>query len=65
MDIVFIIIFIGFLRIGEIIYLNKKAEDFSTIKALYSDIRINPNSYLIVFYLKRSKTDKIYSSVNI
>ena len=52
MDIVFIIIFAGFLYIGEIIYLNKKAKDFSTTKALYSDIRIAPDGYLIVFYLK-------------
>jgi len=44
--------FIGFLYIGEIIYLNRKAKDFSTIKALYSNVRIAPNSYLIVFYLK-------------
>ena len=49
---VFIIIYTGFLYIKEIIYLNKKAKDFSTIKALYSDIRITPKSYLIVFYLK-------------
>ena len=46
-------------------YLNRKAKDFSIIKALYSDIRITPNSYLMVFYLKWSKTDKTYSSVNI
>ena len=64
-DIVFIIAFIGFLYRKEIIYLNKKVKDFNTIKALYSDIKIAPNSYLIVFYLKRSKIDKIYSSVNI
>ena len=51
-DTAFIIIFIGFLYIGEIIYLNKKAKDFSTTKALYSDIRIAPNGYLIIFYLK-------------
>ena len=51
-NIIFIIAFAGFLYIGEIIYLNKKAKDFSTIKALYSNIRITPNSYLIVFYLK-------------
>jgi len=44
--------FIGFLRIGEIIYPNRKAKDFSTIRALYSDVRIAPNGYLIVFYLK-------------
>jgi hypothetical protein len=48
----FIIVFTGFLYIGEIIYPNRKTKDFSTIKALYSDIRIAPNSYLIVFYLK-------------
>ena len=65
MDTVFIIIFISFLCIGEIIYLNKKAKDFSTIKALYSNIRIAPNGYLIVFYLKQSKIDKIQSGVNI
>ena len=57
--------FAGFLYIGEIIYLNRKAKDFSTIKALRSDIRIAPNSYLIVFYLKQSKIDKTYSGVNI
>ena len=51
-DIIFIIAFAGFLYIGEIIYLNKKVKDFNTIKALYSNIRIAPNSYLIVFYLK-------------
>ena len=64
-DAAFIIIFTGFLYIGKIIYLNRKTKDFSTIKALYSDIRITPNGYLIVFYLKRSKIDKIYNSVNI
>ena len=64
-DAAFIIIFTGFLYIGEIIYLNKKAKDFSTTKALYSDVRIAPNSYSIVFYLKWSKIDKIYSSINI
>ena len=51
-DIAFIIIFAGFLHIKKIIYLNKDTKDFSTTKALYSDIRIAPNSYLIVFYLK-------------
>ena len=61
----FIIVFIGFLYIGEIIYLNRKAKDFSTIKALYSNIRITFNGYLIVFYLKQSKTDKTYNSINI
>ena len=64
-DTVFIIAFMGFLYIGKIIYLNKKAKDFNIIKALYSNIKIAPNSYLIVFYLKQSKTDKIYSSINI
>jgi len=64
-DAVFIMAFIGFLYIGEITYLNRKAKDFSTIKALRSDVRIAPNSYLIVFYLKWSKIDKIYSGVNI
>ena len=52
MDAVFIIAFTGFLYIKEIIYPNKKAKDFNTIKALYSDIRIAPNGHLIVFYLK-------------
>jgi hypothetical protein len=61
----FIIAFIGFLYIKEIIYLNRKVKDFSTIRALYSNIRIAPNGYLIVFYLKQSKIDKIYSGVNI
>jgi hypothetical protein len=51
-DMAFIIVFTGFLYIGEIIYPNKKAKDFSTIKALYSNIRIAPDGYLIVFYLK-------------
>ena len=51
-DIVFIIIFMGFLYIREIIYLNRKVKNFSTIKALYSDIRIAFNGHLIVFYLK-------------
>jgi len=64
-DAAFIIAFIGFLYIGEITYLNRKAKDFSTIRALYSNVRIAPNSYLIVFYLKRSKIDKTYSGVNI
>ena len=62
---VFIIAFMGFLYIGEIICPNRKAKDFSTIRALYNNIRIAPNSYLIVFYLKWSKTDKPYNSVNI
>ena len=61
----FIIAFIGFLHIGEIIYLNRKVKDFSTIKALYSDVRIAPDGYLIVFYLKWSKIDKTYNSINI
>ncbi|OCK89546.1 uncharacterized protein K441DRAFT_583756, partial [Cenococcum geophilum 1.58] len=64
-DAAFTMAFIGFLRIGEIIYLNKKAKDFSTIRALRNNIRIAPNSYLIVFYLKQSKLDKTYSGVNI
>jgi len=64
-DTAFIIAFIGFLRIEEITYLNRKAKDFSTIKALRSDVRIAPNSYLMVFHLKRSKIDKTYSSINI
>ena len=51
-DAVFIMAFIGFLYIGEIIYLNRKVKDFSTIKALCSDVRIAFNGYLIVFYLK-------------
>ena len=64
-DAVFIIIFAGFLYIKEIIYLNRKAKDFSTIRALCSDIRITPNSYLMVFYLKQNKINKTYSGVNI
>ena len=64
-DTLFIIIFTGFLYIEKIIYPNKKTKDFSTTRALYSDIRIAPNSYLIVFYLKRRKINKIYSGVNI
>jgi len=64
-DAVFIMVFTGFLYIGEITYPNRKAKDFSTIRALYNNIRIAPNSYLIVFYLKWSKIDKTYSSVNI
>jgi hypothetical protein len=64
-DTAFIMAFIGFLYIGEITYLNRKAKDFSTIRALYSNIRIAPNGYLIVFYLKWSKIDKTYNSVNI
>ena len=51
-NIIFIITFTGFLYIEEIIYLNRKVKDFSTIKVLCSNIRIAPNSYLIVFYLK-------------
>jgi hypothetical protein len=47
-DIVFIIVFIGFLYIREIIYLNRRVKDFSIIRALYSNIRITPDSYLIV-----------------
>jgi hypothetical protein len=64
-DTVFTIAFTGFLRIGEITYLNRKAKDFSTTRALRSDIRIAPNGYLIVFYLKRSKIDKTHSGVDI
>ncbi|OCK91095.1 uncharacterized protein K441DRAFT_575875, partial [Cenococcum geophilum 1.58] len=62
-DAVFTIASTGFLRIGEITYPNRKAKDFSTTRALYNNIRIAPNSYLIVFYLKRSKIDKTYSSI--
>ena len=51
-NIVFTIVFAGFLYIGEIIYPNRKAKDFNTIRALYNDIRIAPDGYLIVFYLK-------------
>ena len=57
--------FTGFLYIKEIIYPNKKAKNFSTIKALYSNVRIAPNGHSIVFYLKRSKTDKTYNGINI
>jgi len=64
-DAAFTMAFAGFLRIGEITYPNRKAKDFSTTRALRSDVRIAPNGYLMVFYLKRSKTDKTYSGVNI
>jgi hypothetical protein len=64
-NIAFIMVFAGFLYIGEIIYPNRKAKDFSTIRALYNDISIAPNSYLIVFHLKWSKIDKTYSGINI
>jgi hypothetical protein len=64
-DTAFTIAFIGFLYIGEIIYPNRKVKDFSTIRALYSNIRIALNGYLMVFYLKQSKIDKTYSSINI
>jgi hypothetical protein len=57
--------FTGFLYTGEIIYLNRKVKDFSTIRALYNNIRIAPNGYLMVFYLKQSKIDKTHSGVNI
>ena len=50
----FTIAFIGFLYLGEIMYPNKKAKDFSTIKTLYSNIRIAPNGYLIVFQIGRA-----------
>jgi hypothetical protein len=59
------IAFTGFLCIKEIIYLNRKATDFSTTRALYNNIRIAPDGYSMVFCLKRSKTDKTYSSINI
>jgi len=64
-DAAFTMAFAGFLRIGEITYPNRKAKDFSTTKALRSDVRIAPNSHSMVFHLKRSKTDKTHSSVNI
>ena len=51
-DAAFIMAFAGFLYIGEITYPNKKAKNFSTTRALYSDVRIAPNGHLIVFYLK-------------
>jgi len=51
-DTVFIMAFIGFLRIGEITYPNRKAKDFSITRALCNDIRIAPNGYLMVFHLK-------------
>ena len=47
---VFIIVFMGFLYIKEIIYPNRKVKDFSTIRALCTNIRITPNSHLIVFF---------------
>jgi hypothetical protein len=65
MDAAFMIAFAGFLYIGEIIYLNRKAKDFSTTRALYSDVKIALNGYLMVFYLKWSKIDKTYSGVDI
>ena len=46
-------------------YLNRKVKDFSIIKAFYSDVRIAPDGYLMVFYLKQSKIDKTYNGVNI
>ena len=55
----------GFLYIKETIYLNRKVKDFSTIKALYSNIKIAPNGHLMGFHLKQSKTDKIHNSINI
>ena len=61
----FMVAFIGFLYIGEIIYPNRKAKDFSTIKALYSNVRIAPSSHLMVFHLKWSKINKTYSGINI
>ena len=64
-DAVFTIVFIGFLYIEEIIYPNRKVKDFNTTKALRSDVRIAPDGHLMVFYLKQSKIDKIYSGVNI
>jgi hypothetical protein len=64
-DAAFIIAFTGFLYIKKIMYLNRKVKDFSTTKALYNDIRIAPNGYLMVFYLKWSKIDKTYSGVDI
>ena len=51
-NIVFIMAFTGFLYIGEIMYPNRKVKDFSITKALYGNIRIALNGYLIVFYLK-------------
>ena len=64
-DTAFIIAFTGFLYIGEIIYLNRKAKNFSIIRALYSNIKIAPDGHSMVFYLKWSKTDKTYSDINI
>jgi len=51
-DTAFIIAFTGFLCIGEIMYPNRKAKDFSTTRALCNNIRIALSGYLIVFYLK-------------
>jgi hypothetical protein len=48
----FIMAFAGFLCIEEIIYPNRKAKDFSTTRALHNDIRIAPDGYSMVFYLK-------------
>jgi hypothetical protein len=64
-DAAFTMAFAGFLRIGEITYPNRKAKDFSTTKALRSDVRIAPDSHSMVFHLKRSKTDKTHSGVDI
>jgi hypothetical protein len=54
----FIIAFIGFLYIKEIIYLNRKVKDFSTIRALYNNIRITLDSYLMVFFIPEMEQDK-------
>ena len=51
-DIVFIIVFIGVLNIKKTIYPDRKAKDFNITRALYRNIKIAPNSYLIVFYFK-------------
>jgi len=65
MDAVFIMAFAGFLHIGEITYPNRKAKDFSTTRALRSDVRIAPDGHSMVFHFKRSKTDKTHSGVDI
>ena len=56
-DAAFIIAFMGFLCIGEIIYPNRKVKDFSIIRALYSDIKIAPNGHLMVF-LPKTEQDR-------
>ena len=46
-------------------YPNRKAKDFSTTRTLRSDVRIALDGHSMVFHLKRSKTDKTHSGVDI